>query len=87
MERAQTILGEMSDEEFLDYADGMADTPRCGFVPAHLARLNRLAGRDEVANAWGNEPNGVVDADRHWIRELVAEARRRLKVLPGAPLR
>lgn len=66
---------EMSDLEFLDYADGMADTPRCGFVPAHLARLNRLAGHDDVADAWAKEPNQVVDADRHWIRELVTEAR------------
>ena len=70
-------MSEMSDDEFLSYASSMADTPRCGFVPVHLARLNELAGHADVAELWRAEPNCVVDADRFWIRDLVAQARQR----------
>ena len=73
-------MAEMSDKQFLDYASGMADTPRCGFVPAHLARLSDLAGHADVAELWRSEQNCVVDADRYWIRDLVGEARQRLAV-------
>lgn len=71
-------MNDMDDAEFLNYALGMADTPRCGFVPSQIARLYRLAGDEDKAALWDKEPNQVIDADRHGIRKLVAlaEARR-----------
>lgn len=71
---------DMSDEEFLRYCDGMADTPRCGFVPQNLERLTRLAGRDVEADFWAKEPNCIVDADRDVIRRIVGQARTRAAI-------
>lgn len=74
---------DMSDSEFLTYCDSMADTPRCGFVPVHIARLAKLAGMsDDIVSSWENTPNGVFDMDRHAIREAVQAA---LKRQNGAP--
>ena len=69
----------MTDEEFLSYCEGMAETPRCGFVPSNIARLLRLAGHDEHAAQWDKEPNYIVDGCHDAIRRHVAEARERMK--------
>ena len=66
----------MGDDEFLSYCNGMADTPRCGFVPEQIARLIRLSGGDEeLARKWDNLPNEVYSMDRWVVREAVTKAR------------
>lgn len=66
---------EMGDDEFLRYCDSMADTPRCGFAPCHVARLVRLAGYDERAAAqWEARPTDVYDMDPDDIRKAVNAA-------------
>jgi hypothetical protein len=72
----------MDDTEFLAYCTGMTQTPRCGFVPAHLARLCTLAGKNEEAEVWASEPNHVVNCNPDWIRTLVDLAS---KVEPPQP--
>lgn len=74
--------GEMSDEEFLNYCEAHADTPRCGFVPAQLSRLHGLAGFLQRAKIWGAMSNAVHDAGPDYIRELVRIARDRLAAAP-----
>lgn len=64
----------MGDQEFLVYCSSMADTPRCGFTPTLIARLLRLAGREDEAATWDRQPVQVINADREVIRGLVAEA-------------
>jgi len=68
----------MSDEEFLLYCKTHAATPRCGFVPAHLARLYRLAGYEGEARYWKQESNQVVNCKEHVILGLVEFAEDRL---------
>lgn len=50
----------MNDLEFLDYCEYHAQTPRCGYTPEHLARLNRLAGREETATFLATLPKHQV---------------------------
>lgn len=68
---------EMGDDEFLSYCNGMALTPRCGFVPAQVARLVRLSGGEErIALAWdARHPHEIHDMDQDTIREAVRKAR------------
>lgn len=66
---------EMSDAEFLSYCATHSLSERCGFVPEHLARLCRLAGREDAAVYWDGIPNCVINADCDQIRALVAVAR------------
>lgn len=68
----------MTDEEFLAYCESHAETPRCGFVPKQIARLQRMAGYDKLAEQWEAEPNQVIDCDRNQIRQLIADARSRM---------
>ena len=67
----------MTDAEFLDYCETHSETPRCGFTPASIARLLRLAGDEKRADVWiliwG--PNDVVNCDRGSVKEAVAVAR------------
>lgn len=65
----------MTVPEFLEYCRTHADTPRCGFVPAQIARLYRLGGDDILARAWERQSNRVVDCDPDWIMSLVNNAR------------
>lgn len=69
----------MNDKEFLDYCESMTGTPRCGLVTSHIARLLRLAGYEEIAKKWSLEKNYIVDHRHDEVRELVAEARERMK--------
>ncbi len=70
----------MNDQEFLSYCQGMAMTPRCGFVPQQVARLIRLAGGDETeAQVWDARPVNVYNMDRYTISSLVDQARKRIK--------
>lgn len=64
----------MSDDEFLNYCDAHADTPRCGFVPEQIARLARLAGEEEIAAVWDAKPLNIHDMDRDDVREFVKRA-------------
>ena len=68
-------MSEMSDEEFLDYCDGMTETERCGFVPKQLARLLRLAGEEALAIQWEAQPNQIVDHIHDDVTRLVIQAR------------
>ena len=68
----------MTDDEFLNYCEAHADTPRCGFVPQQLARLCRLAGTVNAPKFWEKQPQQVVDCDRSAIRRLVGTARAHL---------
>jgi hypothetical protein len=72
----------MTDAEFLAYCEAHAETPRCGFTPAHIARLCRLAGRDEAAKRWEGHPPGVINCVESEVLEVVAEGRSRLALLP-----
>lgn len=65
----------MTDSEFLDYCYAHADTPRCGFVPEHAARLARLAGQEDAVDQWGRVPHGVYSLDPHAVRLAVEMAR------------
>ena len=67
----------MSDDEFLAYCAGMSGTPRCGFVPEHMARLHRLAGMNPEARVWDAQPHGVYDIDRDYVRKLVGYSQSR----------
>lgn len=69
-----------SDTEFLDYCFFHSETPRCGFVPSHVARLLRLASPvyEEVARRWDAMPNSVINLNREEVKTLVKEARDRL---------
>jgi hypothetical protein len=69
----------MTDKEFLDYCDAMTETPRCGFVPSNIARIFRLAGDQETAKTWDDQPNRVVNCGHGVIRNLVKQARERMK--------
>ena len=70
------MADEMGDDEFLSYCLGMATTPRCGFVPAQIARLIRLSGgREEIAVEWeGRDPTEIRSLDQDSVREAVAKA-------------
>lgn len=68
----------MTNDEFLNYCEAHATTPRCGFVPEQLARLCRLAGRSEEAGSWDRHPHGVVNCREHVILGLVEFARDRM---------
>jgi hypothetical protein len=72
----------MTDREFLGYCRGMAETPRCGFVPEQIARLYRLAGHSALADRWSEQPNGVCNMDRWAIRDAVKQAEDRLVETP-----
>jgi hypothetical protein len=66
-------MTEMSDDELLQYCDGMVMTERCGFAAPMIVRLMRLAGREADAAVWDR---GLVVYNVHdEIRSLVAEAR------------
>ena len=65
----------MDDTEFLSYCDSHAETPRCGFVPAQIARLLRLANYVHAAEQWEMVSNRVVDCNEEDIKKLVREAR------------
>lgn len=67
----------MSDEEFLSYCDSHAETPRCGFVPAHIARLLKLSGvgDDSDIEAWLSKPIQIINCDQDQIKALVSAAR------------
>ena len=68
----------MEDSDFLGYCEVHSYSPRCGFVPAHLARLCRLAGSDD-AEFWENAKGvRVVECDDKYIRRRVRQARERL---------
>jgi len=68
----------MNDKEFLDYCEGMTETPRCGFTPQSIARLLRLAGREEWAERWDKEGTRVVDGIHDEIRAYTKQARERM---------
>jgi hypothetical protein len=68
----------MTDKEFLDYCESMAETPRCGFVPSNIARLLRLAGDEETAKQWDPEHHRVVDGCHEAVRHLTKKARERM---------
>lgn len=72
------MADEMDDEEFLKYCYGMTYTERCGFVPAHLSRLARLAGDDFIADRYASMPVQVIGTEKSRIRELVKTAYERL---------
>jgi hypothetical protein len=67
----------MTDDEFLDYCSARTEIERCGIVPAHIVRLFRLAGKEEQAKIWAEEPNYIVSGCHEAIWNLVAEARSR----------
>jgi len=69
---------EMSDDHFLDYCTTHAETPRCGFTPAQLARLFRLCGYTASAHMWELEQPSVINCSRDAIMRLVREARREI---------
>lgn len=60
-----------NNKEFLQYCRQHAATPRCGFVPAQLARLCRLAGRKGWAKFWDEYPHQVLDCQEGEILKLV----------------
>ena len=66
---------EMDDAEFLNYLEAMTETPDCGIVPKHIARLFRLAGREEDAVRWDGLPLGVIRGAHSEVAQLVKEAR------------
>ena len=69
----------MTDREFLDYCEAHAETPRCGFTPAQVARLVRLAGRNvDVVAYWEAQSPGAVNMRRESIEEAVRDARARI---------
>lgn len=64
----------MTDEEFIGYCAIHSDTERALFNGPQVARMIRLAGRDEdLARIWESRGNG------YWksldLSDLVAEAR------------
>ena len=65
----------MTDKEFLDYCEGMTDTPRCGFVPSSIARLLRLAGHEDLAKQWDTVPHRVISNCHDDVTKYVKEAR------------
>lgn len=67
---------DLDDTAFLTYCDGMAATPRCGFVPEHVVRLLELAQApaDTIAT-WARQPHGVYNLDRAEVRSMVRAAR------------
>ena len=69
---------EMDNDEFLTYCDTHADILRCGFVPVQIARLCRLAGHDESAAEWDQQPHGVYDMNHGAVQATVKIARDRL---------
>lgn len=70
---------DMNDEEFLRYCESMADTPRCGMVPEHVARLAKLAGvASPMVALIENVPLEVIDCDHDGVRAMVTLARERL---------
>jgi hypothetical protein len=68
---------DMEDAEFLSYCDAHASSPRCGFVPEHIARLLRLGGNEEDAAKWDKQPVQVVECNPSQIRAYVIVARER----------
>jgi hypothetical protein len=68
-------MTEMSDEEFLLYCVTHSETPRCGFVPAQIARLARLSGKPELAADWDALPNEVYNMSPEAICHHVNLAR------------
>ena len=69
----------MDDTEFLDYCEAHCQTPRAAFVPAHLARLCRLAGHDELGDRYSSMPNQIMDGYRFTVQSLCSDARKRMK--------
>jgi hypothetical protein len=69
----------VSDDEFLAYCEGMTETERCGFVPANIARLLRLAGHEKAAAQWDAQPLRIVSNCHEAISRHVKEARSRIK--------
>ncbi len=72
----------MNDQEFLDYCEAHAETPRCGFTPAQLARLCRMIGKDEAAEGWEKTLPGVINCSEQDIKQAVSLARQRLITAP-----
>lgn len=67
----------MNDNEFLDYCEAHASTPRAGFVPEQLHRLFVLAG-DPAGGNWDKVPKGHIESfgSCPWhITERVTKAR------------
>lgn len=63
----------MSDEEFLNYCRTHCQSPRTAFVPAQIARLLRLAGREETAKEWDALDNMIIDNYKNKVLSLLKE--------------
>jgi len=68
----------MNDEEFLNYCEAHSKTPRCGFTAENLARLWRIAGREDFALTWDRAQRRVYDCTEDAIMKIVDLGRRRL---------
>ncbi|TWB15574.1 hypothetical protein FBZ88_12927 [Nitrospirillum bahiense] len=69
---------DMTISDFIAYCETHSETPRCGFVPAHIGRLMTLAGEPARAEAWFRMPPSVVSVPAEEIRDLVGKARARI---------
>ena len=68
----------MTDDEFLNYCETHAGTPRCGFIPGQLARLCRLAGAVGATEFWAQQNLRIVNCDREAVRRLIELGRHHL---------
>lgn len=64
---------KMTDKEFILYCKTHCNTPRAAFVPAQIARLLRLAGREETAKEWDALDNFIIDNYRTKVLQLISE--------------
>ena len=69
----------MSDEEFIAYCEAHSRTERKGFVPAHIARLLRLAGDEKQAADFEALSVQIISVD---LSDLCVAARARLSAQP-----
>lgn len=72
---ASQVGAEMNDDEFLDYCETHAASPRCGFTPCQIARLMRMSNMKESAATYDAMKPAVLECNPKTIIEMVEWAR------------
>lgn len=72
------MTDEMSNAEFVLYCRMHCNTPRAAFIPAQIARLLRLSGREQLASEWDALPNAIIDGHKDKVLALLAEIEQKI---------
>lgn len=73
----------MGDLEFIRYCETHSETERAGFVPEHIARILRLAGRADDAKSWDGKPLQIISVHADVMHPLCEVARAALAAEGG----